>query len=59
MCVVYHVVVGRCMSDKQAFINQMQGAHEATFLGQPENLAVTERIMGTGQHVIQQHLKNG
>ena len=30
---VYHVDVGRCMSDKQEFINQMQGAHEAPFPG--------------------------
>ena len=27
------------------------------FLGQPENVAVAERIMGTGQHEIQQHLR--
>jgi len=29
------------------------------FLFQPENLAVAERIMGTGEHEIQQHLQNG
>jgi len=27
------------------------------FLGQPENLAVAECFMGTGQHEIQQHLR--
>ena len=59
MYVVYHVDVGRCMSDKQAFRNQMQGAHEAPFPGQPENSVVAGRIMGTGQHVIQHHLQNG
>jgi len=48
---VYHVDVGRCMSDKQEFRNQMQGTHVASF---PENLAVAECIMG-----IQQHLQNG
>ena len=52
---VCHVDVGRCMSDKQEFRNQMQGAHTAPFPGgQPENLAVAECIMG-----IQQHLQNG
>jgi len=29
------------------------------FLGQPENLAVAEHIMGARQHEIQQHLQNG
>jgi len=28
---VYHVDVGKSMSDKQEFRNQMQGAHEAPF----------------------------
>jgi len=28
------------------------------FVGQPDNLAVAEHIMGTGQHEIQQHLQN-
>ena len=59
MYVVYHVDVGRCMSDKQAFRNQMQGTHEAPFPGQPDNSVVAERIMGTGQHVIQEHLQIG
>jgi len=31
---VYHVDVGRCMSHKLQFRNQMQGAHEAPFSGQ-------------------------
>ncbi len=57
--VVYHVDVGRSMSDKQAFRNQMQGTHEAPFPGQPDNSVVAERIMGTGQHVIQEHLQIG
>ena len=56
---LYHVDVGRCMSDKQAFRNQMQGTHEAPFPGHPENSVVAERIMGTGQHVIQEHLQIG
>ena len=56
MYVVYHVDVGRCMSDKQVFRNQMQGTHEAPYPGHPENLVVAGRIMGTGQHVVQQHL---
>ena len=30
---VYHVDVERCMSDKQEFRNQMQGAHVAPFPG--------------------------
>ena len=47
------------MSDKQAFRNQMQGTHEAPYPGHPENLVVAGRIMGTGQHVVQQHLQNG
>ena len=51
--------VGRCMSDKQAFRNQMQVTHEAPFPGHPENSVVAECIMGTGQHVIQQNLQNG
>jgi len=29
------------------------------FLGQPENSAVAENIMGTGQDEIQKHLQNG
>ena len=57
MYVVYHVDVGKCMSDKQVFRNQMQGTHEAHFPGHPENLVVAEHIMGTGQHVVQ-HLQN-
>ena len=28
---VYHVDVGRCMSDKKEFRNQMQGTHVAPF----------------------------
>ena len=59
MYVVYHVDVGRCMSDKQAFRNQLQGTYEAPFPEQPENLVVAEHIMGTGQHVIQQHIQTG
>jgi hypothetical protein len=47
------------MSDKQAFRNQLQGTHEAPFLGQPENSVVAKHITGSGQHVIQQHLQNG
>ena len=30
---VYHVDVGRCMSDKLEFRNQIQGAHEAPLPG--------------------------
>ena len=59
MYVVYHVDVGRSMSDKQAFRNQLQGTYEAPFPGHPENLVLAEHIMGTRQHVIQQHLQNG
>ena len=33
MCGVYSVDEGKCMSDKQEFRNQMQGAHEAPFPG--------------------------
>ena len=33
MYVVYHVDVGRCMSDMQEFINKMQGADEAPLPG--------------------------
>ena len=59
MYVVYHVDVGRCMSDKQAFRNQMQVTHEAPFPGHPENSVVAECMLGKGQHVIQQYLHNG
>ena len=33
MCGVYSVDEGKCMSDKQEFRNQMEGAHEAPFPG--------------------------
>ena len=56
MCGVYHVDMGRCMSDKQKFRNQMQGAHEAPFPGPAT--AGAECIVGTGQHEIK-HLQNG
>jgi len=42
---VYRVDVGGCMSDKQVFRNQVQGAHDATLPGPAREL---ECIMGTG-----------
>jgi len=53
---VYHMDIGRFMSDKQEFRNQMQGAHEVPLPGSAGEL---ECVMGTGQHEIQQHLQNG
>ena len=53
---VYHMDMGRCISDKQEFRNQMQGAHEAPF---PGSVTELECIVGTGQHEIQQRLQNG
>ena len=50
---VYHVDVGGCVSDRQVFRNQMQGAHEAPLPGPARELECT------GQHEIQQHLRNG
>jgi len=54
---VYHVDMGRCISDKQEFRCKEHTRH--LLLGQPENSAVAECIMGTWQHEIQQRLQNG
>ncbi len=59
MYVVYHVDVGRCMTDEQERRTDARSKLGTLFLAQPENLAVAECIMGTGQHEIQQHLQNG
>jgi len=42
---VYHVDMGRCISDKQEFRCKEHTRH--LLLGQPENSAVAECIMGT------------
>jgi len=43
---VYHVDVGRCMSDKLEFRNQMQGAHEAPFPGPARELGCSRTYHG-------------
>ena len=41
-----HVDVGRCMSDKQEFRNQMQGAHTAPFPGPAREFSCSRTYCG-------------
>jgi hypothetical protein len=43
---VYHVDVGRCISDKQEFRNQMQGAHAAPFPGPAREFGCSRMFHG-------------
>jgi len=56
---VYHVDVGGVCQTTRSLKTRCKKHTRHLFLGQPENLAVAELIMGTGQHEIQQHLQNG
>ena len=43
---IYHVDVGRCMSDKQEFRYQMQGAHKAPFPGPAREFSCSRTYCG-------------
>ena len=43
---VYHVDVGGCISDKQEFRNQMQGAHKAPFPGSAREFGCSRTYHG-------------